>query len=173
MITQGQTLSQLPDVCGDWEVVERQPLDTGAAELLRCFGSEHRIYRHREKDLVVNAVLLFGPRGPIAVHTPEICFDSVGTELVRDRQAETISTVGDRHQLWSVQFSQGVSRDPSLEVWYAWSDGGSWQAAKHPRFWMTDTLYKIQLAGPVATGNSQPCREFLEAFLPQVEKVLN
>ena len=29
---------------------------------------------------------MFGPRGPMAVHTPEVCFDSVGTSQTRDRR---------------------------------------------------------------------------------------
>jgi hypothetical protein len=172
MNEQGQGLSQLPDTCGEWEVVEKRELEQRAAEMLRCFGSEYRVYRHREQDVSVSVVLLFGPRGPIAVHTPEICYDSVGTEIVRERQAEKISTVKNQHQLWSVQFSSDENQDPDLEVWYAWSDGGGWKAAKHPRFWMTDSLYKIQLAGPIGQGGFQPCRDFLDAFLPQVEKVI-
>jgi hypothetical protein len=169
---QGELLQQLPEMCGDWQLAKTEDLDAGAMQLLRCHGSTVRVYRHREKeDSFVNVAIMFGPRGPIAVHTPEVCYDSVGTEQTADRRVESISTVQSRHELWTVPFSRD-NRSEEFEVWYAWSDGGSWQAAKHPRFWATDNLYKIQLAGPVSRGAEDPCRDFLEKFLPQVEKVL-
>jgi hypothetical protein len=172
LMEQGSRLEQLPDAFGDWELVESKGLAKGASEILRCFGSTNRIYRHRDNhNLTVNVAIMFGPRGPIAVHTPEVCYDSVGTEQLADRQVETVSTVQNRHELWSVPFSRRNATN-DFEVWYAWSDGGNWQAVKQPRFWMTETLYKIQLAGPVGDDDNQPCREFLEAFLPEVEKVL-
>ena len=168
---QGSLLEQLPDSFGDWQLVDALSLDESAAELLRCYGSANRIYRHRDKDITINVAIMFGPRGPIAVHTPEVCYDGAGAEQIRDRLLERIATVDNRHELWSVVFSR-LSGEPDFEVWFAWSDGGKWQAAKHPRFWMTESLYKIQLSGPVGQGSEQPCREFLEAFLPELEKFI-
>ena len=130
-----------------------------------------RVYRNQTTGAMINAALLFGPRGPIAVHTPEICYDSVGTEQTRERQVESIKTDAGTHQLWSVQFSKAPDPEPSIEVWYAWSDGGTWEAKENPRLWMTDKLYKIQIAGPV-DPDKRPCRDFMKAFLPQVDLVL-
>ena len=169
---QGSQLELLPDTFGDWELVESPGLEKGAAEILRCYGSTNRVYRRRDNpDVRVSVAVMFGPRGPIAVHTPEVCYDSVGTDQVSERQVEAISTVQTRHEFWSVPFSRRAS-EADFEVWYAWSDGGSWQAANHPRFWMAETLYKLQLAGPASNGENKPCREFLEAFLPHIEKVI-
>lgn len=165
----GERLGDLPSQCGDWILQDESELDRGASDMLRCYGSTVRTYLHRKSGESVKVAVLFGPRGPIAVHTPEVCYDSVGTTLVKPRVAETVQTPSGRHHLWSVQFARSPDPDPVVEVWYAWSDGGDFRAAKYPRFWMTENLYKIQLAGPVGVEGNRPCEDFLKDFLPSVE----
>ncbi|MEM8668677.1 MAG: exosortase-associated EpsI family protein [Planctomycetota bacterium] len=168
----GSRLDQLPEQFGSWELVENKELEEGTAALLRCHGSVMRIYRHSETGVVVNVAVLYGPRGPIAVHTPEICYDSVGTKQARPTRAESIRTTASQHRLWSVTFLQEPNPEPSLEVWYGWTVDGKWEAAEYPRFWLTENLYKIQLAGPAGNELQHPCRDFLEEFLPLLEKVV-
>jgi hypothetical protein len=172
-ISIGGRLQDLPQRSGDWVLSRTSELSEGAAQMLQCYGSEMREYRNEQTDARVNVAVLFGPRGPIAVHTPEICYSSNGTSPTRPRQIESISTVTRRHELWSVQFSRNQEPQPSLEVWYAWTVGARWQASKYPRFWVTENLYKVQVAGPVGSETQRPCREFLEAFLPDLEKIVN
>ncbi|TWT81170.1 hypothetical protein CA13_26180 [Planctomycetes bacterium CA13] len=180
LIQQGARLNELPDRCGDWTLAEKQQLDSGALSLLRCYGSEVRVYQHDKSEAKVTVAVMFGPRGPIAVHTPEVCYSSVGTEQVGQRQIEGITTESDAHQLWSVQFSVDNSPEPALDVWYGWSNGGAFQASEYPRFWMTENLYKIQIASPTnetiaqssGDGSLRFCRDFLQAFLPQLETIV-
>jgi hypothetical protein len=172
LIAVGKRLHDLPPRSGDWVLSETSELAEGAAEILRCYGSEMRVYRNEKTDDRVTVAVLFGPRGPIAVHTPEVCYSSVGTRQTRERQVESITTVAMHHELWSVQFSKDGDPTPSLEVWYAWTAGSQWQASKYPRFWMAENLCKIQVAGPVGDEGNQPCRQFLEEFLPDLEKIL-
>jgi hypothetical protein len=167
-----QQLQTLPDRCGDWVLKEQQELDEGAAQMLRCYGSCVRLYHNEVLNADVNVAVLFGPRGSIAVHTPEVCYSSIGTKQVGETVTRTISTKTTKHNLWSARFSKDPDPNPVLNVWYAWSDGGNWHASKHPRFWMTDNLYKIQVAGPVGEASQQPCADFLKAFLPYLEKVV-
>ncbi|MFG0254566.1 MAG: exosortase-associated EpsI family protein, partial [Rhodopirellula sp. JB053] len=92
----GSRLSDLPTQLGDWKLVETTELDDGAADLLRCYGSIVREYQNELTGAKVNVAILFGPRGPIAVHTPEVCYSSIGTKQVGEREAESISS--DAHQ---------------------------------------------------------------------------
>jgi hypothetical protein len=69
-----------------------------------------------------------------------------------------------------VQFAEEPYPDPNLEVWYAWSDGGNWKDSDYPRFWMTENLYKIQVAGPVGDDQWRPIASFLEAFVPKLQE---
>ncbi|QDT06294.1 hypothetical protein K227x_47030 [Rubripirellula lacrimiformis] len=168
----GDQFSSLPEVVGDWRLVHQDSLDEQAAEMLRCYGSDIRSYRHAGTGAIVNAAIFFGPRGPIAVHTPEVCYSGAGTEQTRPRREETVAADSVRNKLWSVEFSQNREPTPSLQSWYAWSDGGPWVAAKYPRVWMTDDLYKIQIAGPIATEDFDPCADFLASWLPIVKPLL-
>lgn len=172
LIEIGGRLDGISEQFGDWELSEREQLDEGAAELLRCYGSIVRVYKNIKSGAEVNVAVLFGPRGPIAVHTPEVCYDSVGTKQVGPTRRETIVADAERHGLWSVQFRRDPNPDPSLEVWYAWSDGGNWKDSDYPRFWLTENLYKIQVAGSVGGGDRGPVADFLEAFLPEIQKQL-
>lgn len=170
LIATGAELQQIPDQFGDWELQEKRELREGAAKLLRCYGSLVRVYKSQSSGAVVNVAVVYGPRGPIAVHTPEICYDSVGTEQVGATKRETIVAAAERHGFWSVQFAKEPSPDPNLEVWYAWSDGGNWKDSDYPRFWMTENLYKIQVAGPASNGDSGAIASFLKDFLPEVQE---
>lgn len=166
-------LPLLPEQCGPWVQVSDGELDPSAQELLRCDGYLLREYWRPETGDRVKVAVLLGPRGPIAVHTPEVCYSSQGTEPVGERVSETIESEGGKDQLWHVQFSSHGSPSPTLDVWYAWSDGGPWQASEHPRFWLAHHLYKIQLAGsPAAEGEESPCRDFLTFFLPVVRAAI-
>ncbi|TWU55693.1 exosortase-associated EpsI family protein [Rubripirellula reticaptiva] len=169
---QGKLLSEIPEQIGDWKLTGTKQLDPKAEQLLRCFGSVVREYTKEGTSEVVNVAIMFGPRGPIAVHTPEVCYSSVGTEIARDRKVESLDVEGQDNSLWSVQFADAVDALPSLDVWYAWSDGGPWEAREQPRFWLTETLYKIQVAGPVGEIGQRPVEDFLTAFLPVAGKAV-
>lgn len=173
---QGQRLAQLPERCGPWVLLKTMELEENAARVLRCYGSAVRAYRNEQTKDVVTVAVLFGPRGPIAVHTPEICYSSVGTAQLGERVRNSLDVAGQSQGLWSVRFaeqgSNGSLGEPSFEVWYAWSDGGAWLAAENPRFWMATNLYKIQVAGPVGQKDTPPCKDFLKELLPQLVPLL-
>ena len=172
LIEQGEKLQALPNEMGPWLLQEDLGLDNTAESMLQCHGSSVRRYQHQTKGISVTVAALFGPRGPIAVHTPEICYNSIGTEQAGPRQDKTIRTDGTSQELWRVQFKPEGSPTPSMDIWYAWSDGGDFVAAERPRFWMTNSLYKIQLAGPTGTEAFDPCEDFLEHFLPELGKLI-
>ncbi|TWU01258.1 exosortase-associated EpsI family protein [Stieleria varia] len=163
----GAQLAELPSKCGDWELADEGELDERAAEMLQCHGSLVREYWNPASGQRVNVAVLFGPRGPIAVHVPEICYSSRGTEPAGPTTVLTLKTDDQLDQLWRVEFQREGSEEPHLEVCYGWSDGGRWQAAKYPRVWLTDQLYKVQVAGPPGTdGQPSPVQDFLKSFLP-------
>ena len=166
-IAQGKKLENLPEQIGGWVLTEKKELNEKASQLLRVHGSVVRTYYNQSLDTEVTVAVLYGPRGPIAVHTPEICYKSVGTKLIGKRRAVELGN----DELWSTRFGSEENGKPKFEVWYGWSDGGNWIAAEAPRFWMTDNLYKIQLAGPVGSSFS-PNEKFLAEFLPQLASLI-
>ena len=172
LLAHGAKIKELPEKCGPWTLVEASDLNESAAELLRSYGSTIREYVNGETGDHVNVAVLFGPRGPTAIHIPEICFDSIGTSQFGERVKVPMDIDGTRHDFWAVMFSRDESPEPTIDVWYAWSDGAEWQASNYPRFWMTDNLYKVQASGPVGDGkDNRPCRDFLTHFVPQLERL--
>lgn len=170
-IEAGDRLRELPHVLGDWEMSGESELDEAAAQILRPYGTIVRHYRHKPTDVEVNVALLYGRRGPIAVHRPEICYSSIGTKQTRSRKAEVINTDDNSHSLWSVEFVRDNDLE-KFEVWYGWSTGGEFVAADAPRFWLTEDLYKIQLSGPVSEAGFDPCESFVKELLPQIEQLV-
>ncbi|MDA7878397.1 EpsI family protein, partial [bacterium] len=137
-----KALLNLPLKVGKWELVSSTELEDSTKRILQCYGSILHEYVNNTTGAQVTVFVVCGPRGPIAVHTPEVCYSSSGTEPAGDRVASPMLINGDSQSLWTVKFRKPRSSDPPhLEVWYGWSDGGPWQAASLPRVWLTDTLY--------------------------------
>jgi hypothetical protein len=170
---QAEALQDLPLNAGNWELVSNTELEGSAQRILQCYGSVLQEYVNNTTGDRVKAFVVCGPRGPIAVHTPEVCYSSAGTETVGDRVETPILINGESQSLWKVRFRKPRSSDPPhMEVWYGWSDGGPWKAASLPRVWLTDSLYKIQVAGPPAKSGKDisPVEDFLRAFLPSLQQ---
>ena len=168
-----EALQNLPLKAGDWDLLTDSELEGSAKRILQCYGSLVRTYVNKTTGAEVSVFVVCGPRGPIAVHTPEVCYSSSGTEPAGDRVVSPVLINGESQSLWTVKFRKPRSSDPPhLEVWYGWSDGGPWKAASVPRVWLTDSLYKIQASGPPAkTGEKEsPVEDFLRAFLPSLQK---
>ncbi len=169
-----ELLRDLPRKAGNWELASNTEIEGSAKRILQCYGSLLREYVNGTTGDRVTVFVVYGPRGPIAVHTPEVCYSSTGTEPAGDRVAKPILINGESQSLWNVKFRKPRSTDlPHLEVFYGWSDGGPWQAASLPRVWLTDSLYKIQVAGPPARSGDEvsPVEDFVRAFLPLLQQV--
>lgn len=171
--TAGNRLSELPAKCGNWRLTNTSILADNAAKLLRCHGSIIREYQNSQTGEVVNVAVLFGPRGPIAVHTPEVCYSSVGMRQSGRARKQTVNTEANHHRLWKVRFNAREGTQPPFQVWYALSEGEQWEARSYPRFWLAKHLYKIQVAGPVEREGTDPCHDFLLQLLPQLEPLLH
>ena len=163
----GMLLQQIPKDVGDWILTDEVPLETNAQEMLKCHGSLTRYYRNRITGDEIGLLLIYGPRGPVAVHVPEVCYSSAGTFPNGSPVAKTLKDE-QQDSFWVTQFDRSTNGKSAFEVWYGWSTGDHWVAAKHPRFWMTHQLYKIQVAGPTSKRPSEPSpvENFLRDFVP-------
>ena len=174
LVETGAKLSQLPATCGDWELVEKQELATRVQpNFYAATVQKSDSIAIKATGTVVTIAVLFGPRGPIAVHRPEICYSSVGTKQIGVRKKKTVFVDSAKQRFWQAQFSQDKSKTATLDVWYGWSDGDDWVAAENPRFWMTSNLYKLQIAGPVGNEDFRPCKELLTAILPHINRLID
>ena len=162
-----------------WVEQSSDPINENTLDALECKGYINRRYQNSLTGQIVQVAILLGPVGPIAVHTPEVCFSSRNHKQREGRQRETIDySESASHKFWAVTFEANA---PTLEadeqladirVYYAWSTGEQWLAPDEPRisFFGNPYLYKIQLEAFVSQQPGQrtndPCQEFLQDFLP-------
>ena len=146
-------LGSFPREVGSWKAVEDSPIEESALQMLECEGHLNRRYVNGETGKSLQLAIMLGPPGPIAVHTPEICYSSRAYEQT-DERAEAVleASSGKRHSFWKVDFTTRNAMADDLRVYYAWSTGAKWQASDSPRFEFAGAplLYKLQLASYVS-----------------------
>lgn len=168
-----KVLDSLPEQLGDWVLMGKDTLEPHAQSLLRCDDYLYRTYRNGTTNQQVTLAVLHGPRGPIAVHTPDICYVSKGVEPVGPRKLVKLEEPQQENSFWFINFQDKKGLSGITEVAYAWSDGGAWVAAKEPRYWPTFQLFKIQVAGKTPdVGMSAGCKEFLKEIEPHLSALL-
>jgi len=169
-------LMALPPEVGNWQLRHESPLTAEVLNVLQCPAHISRVYEHQQTGDVATVAVLLGPPGPISVHTPEICYSSRDFSLSGERRKIGISIPGGaEHGLWELPLKTNNVHAASLRVLYAWSAGGAWEAARHPRFGYAGLshLYKLQVAvtaAPVEKSSKFDAgRDFLEGFLAQLQ----
>jgi len=173
-------LAAFPKEAGEWQMVDETDLDKSAVEMLEAQSSLVRSYRHRATLTMVRVAIVSGPVGPIAVHTPDICYTSSSYTMVGDRSKVDIGAKpasggqpsGDAagSSFWKSRFRGTDLDEAGLFSYYAWSDGGAWQAASNPRvsFAGSPVLAKFQLSCETSaeTKNEEsPAEDFLRNVL--------
>jgi hypothetical protein len=118
-------------------------------------------------------VLLVGPAGPTSVHTPDICYSSQDYAQEGPREATQVQATdkGQTASFWVLKLRPNSLDAGRLTSYYAWSDGGRWEASENPRwtFGGKPMLYKLQLAAPTPpvaqASKPDPGTLFLQSFL--------
>lgn len=168
-----QNLSSFPSRLGEWECVSEEALKPEVERTLRCYGYVNRVYWNSQTGNRVTLAILYGPRGPMAVHTPEICYSSRGRIPEGEPHETAPRGAVSGNSFWRLGFKLPHAENADLEVWYAWSDGKEWVASSYPRFWITDSLFKIQLSGPSNhTDQESACESFLQQAVPALRTCL-
>lgn len=175
-----KSLTTLPEACGEWRLLSETEIDPEIIDMLACTGYVNRSYRNLGTHDTVHVAIVAGPPGRIAVHTPEICYASQGFHLEQPPLRRVITLPdGRRAEFTFASFlpdAPGPEAESKLIAYHAFSDGGAWQAPEHPRFAFGGRPYllKLQLAGRTNAGSQRglpdPCRDFLEALLPSLQR---
>src|SRR5262245_10801512 len=132
-------LAGLPAVVGGWE---GRPVELNARMLAAADVTGHvaRRYVHRGTGQEIMLLILCGRPGPVAVHTPDVCYQGAGySPGPPEKRAAAGGT------FWTAQFARTTAPPDALRIYWAWSDGGAWTAADNPRvaFARSPALYKL------------------------------
>jgi hypothetical protein len=140
--------------------------------MLEAKGYISRVYTHESTGESINVFVVFGPKGPIAVHTPEVCYSARAVTQTSERTPVPVESEGKEGNLWKLGFETNSIDKRKMSVYYGWTEGGPWQAAQNPRFWRTDYLYKIQTSCQATGKKEDSTDEFFKFFLPELRKHL-
>jgi hypothetical protein len=142
-------------------------------------GNIQRSYLHRHRGVTVVLALVNGRPGPVATHTPEVCYAGSGY-TVGARRAIRLDMAGQSAQFWTSDAVRSkVTEEERIRLYWAWNGGEGWVASpdarqqfprhRHP------VLHKLYVIRDLATGpagGEEPCEAFLRVLLPELERRL-
>lgn len=166
---------------GDWEGQD-QEFDRRQLEQAEIDGYVMRRYKHRRSGASVSVLLVCGRTGPIAVHSPDICYAGAGYVLAADpvRKAVELAGSGPPAEFWRGDFAKQHALAPlNLRIYWSWSNGGPWKAPDNPRlaFAGSPVLYKLYVihessGGAARSADTDPGVVLIQALLPGLAKSL-
>ncbi len=169
-------LEECPEEFGNWKLQSSERMSDSVVEMLECSGHFSRVYVNQESGERISVAVIIGPSGPIAVHTPEVCFSSRAHKTLESR---SLTAVGDSDdQFWAMTFENNDLNASLIRVCFGWTPGNHWVASDNPRVSLAwcPYLYKIQLASHLPAGtdltSNDPCKNFLEDFIPVMKDYL-
>ncbi len=178
-------LDRIPMTIGDWKGVDREIDDREVmrAEASRIFA---RDYVNEKEGGAISVLVVCGRPGPVAVHTPEVCFQGAG-RVQRDAKVKVVPTLNEESEtpqeveFWTADFFRPADIIPTFQrVFWTWSHDGQWQAPDNPRatFMWNNKLYKVYLVRSVSSmeESEEESRdlaiEFAEQLFPALDKAL-
>ncbi len=158
---------------GDWESQDLK-LDAAEQAAAGMVGSLARNYVNRRTKRQVQVFLFCGRPGPIAVHTPDVCYQGAGYQMGSQTKYPTASA-----EFWWAKFvKNGPDVSDTLRIFWSWNADGRWQAPDYPRlvFAGQPALFKLylvhHLTRPDETVDNDPSVELMQLLLPELEKCL-
>lgn len=160
----------LPVSIGDWDSRD-DPVTAQVLKISQAASIDRRWYTNRVTGATVSVSLIYGDPGPVAVHTPDVCYAGSGLEETAPAVIREIEPSQPDRFLVRRFRKQGPS-PMTLSVHYAWNSGDHWEVHDNPRIHFAGqrALYKLYVNCDTTMGvgpdGDLPALEFLRALLP-------
>ena len=125
-------LDGIPLNTGAWEG-KALTLDEKQVARAGIRGYLMRRYVHRGTGRSLTVLLVCGRPGPVAVHTPDVCYRGAGYALTEApvRKGLTAGALDPSPEFWSARFrKQGAAASEQLHIRWAWAATAAWQARR-------------------------------------------
>ena len=149
MLAAAERVRAIPERIGDWQATSLDELSDDTVKMLRCTGNVFRTYVHRRTGKQISVVFMVGPAGPLAIHTPDVCYRSSNYREYQSRRRKPIVDAnGIEHDFFVTTFQENNVGKRLLRVYYSWNHDQRWRAPGGARsaFAGVPMLYKIQVA---------------------------
>lgn len=172
---------------GEWVSTERE-FNVSEYASAGIQGALLRDYKHQGTGQQMTLMIVCGRPGPIAAHTPEVCYPGAGFQVLSDHIRVTLERGNARPPdlFWKLRLNKKDSVLPQyLNVTYSWSPDGTWLAPERDaRFAFADAavLYKlyairpvppsIAMEGEAVEAETDPTVDFLQAVLPDLNRAI-
>lgn len=172
-------LDRVPLRIGSWHGAT-VPQAEEQATRAGCAGSWVRRYE-RSDGAVVFVMLACGRPGPLAVHTPDVCYTGSGYTQSEPAVQFTADRNGDGAPatFWKTRFSKPDALVPvNLRLFWSWHSDDSWRAPRNPRleFAGAPVLHKLyvirEMDGQDDQRDDSIASEFLTAFMPAFDAAM-
>lgn len=172
-------LERLPKSLGPWRGEDGE-LSAREAQVAELRAHLLRCYVHSETGEALTVLAVCGRPGPVAVHSPRVCFGGAGfiPSAPRTRHAVRPDGPGAQAEFWAERYGKAGPIPEHLEVHYGWNAGAGWEAADSPRlhFARSRALYKLyvvrRLARPDEPAGEGPVPDFLRLLVPVLDECL-
>jgi hypothetical protein len=169
---------QVPLTIGGWKGHDI-PADPEPFVQARAEAYWVRRYENAATGQAVTVILMCGRAGPLAVHTPDVCYRGAGYEMTGPAVAIEVAVANAAPgRLWTGHFEKDQpGTGAPLQLYWAWSADGVWQAPTSPRltFAGQPALYKLYVihdTSPDEAPTDKAARPFLEQLLPALNQAL-
>ena len=172
-------LTRVPLEIGDWHGQDFE-IDKRAISMAGIDGYVSRRYDSPRLG-AVSILLVCGRPGPIAAHTPEVCYGGAGYEAIRE-PAEVGVAAGANDPLatfFASTFAMPNAPDRvPLRLLWSWNGAGTWEVSTNPRlgFARYPCLYKLYLIRETTRTDDPDLDDSIQSFarslLPELRTVL-
>ncbi len=174
-------LQRVPRTLGSWQGKDLS-MDPKIQKQAQIDGYIQRRYENTATGIAVQMLLVCGRPGPIAAHSPEVCYPGAGFEAIGSVSRQVIEPADVRApkaEFLTAAFGKpGPAEAPRLEILWSLNSGTGWEAVNHPRlrFGAGGYLFKLyivqELSRDAGAGGALPAREFARDLLPALERAL-
>jgi hypothetical protein len=168
-------LNAIPARIGDWDGEEvaltgREPPGV-AAHLCRR-------YTNARTGEAVTMFLVCGRPGPVAIHTPDVCYAASGYGM--GTPIKYAPPQGSAAEFWTTDMARTTHADRSqMRIFWAWNAGDGWRASDQPRFQFAaaPVLFKMYLLRELSgvgdpSLDRDPVVSFAQCLLPTMNSAL-
>jgi hypothetical protein len=136
-----------------------------------------RRYEDPSRQASVTVILMCGRSGPLAVHTPDVCYRGTGYDMVGSAEQVEVPLPGaGAARLWTARFrKEQPTGGAELRLFWGWSADGAWLAPSAPRltFAGRPALYKLYVIDEVPPGGGRAGGDQAVGFLPRLLPALS
>jgi EpsI family protein len=186
-------LATLPTQVGPWQGRDDQ-LDPETARTTGATDHVFRTYVNAQTGVHLSVIVLYGPGPEVSMHSPENCYPLAGFGLIDGPRTRPVRIDGGIDVPFrALTYARGEVGGPVERqfVFYAWGYNGSWspvkpmqkQLERMPRFFKVHiardvgATERFDLTGAGLDGKAEglrdPCQDFLDLFLPELDRRLN